>query len=290
MDIYHLKTFVAVARERSITRASEAVHLSQPAVSAHIKVLEDELGLALFERTPKGMTLTPAGERLLARAEQTIAAHQALLDEATLAKGTLRGTLRLGAGSSSHVALGRLLGRLAERAPEVTVTIKHGTTAETLAALRAGALDAGYVNEPGAPAADLSTVEVGRFHTCVVAPPGFSGRSKAVDWARLAEVPWVYPTSSACCGRTAEQLFSEHAFRPKRIVSVDREDVTRALVSSGVGVGLLHDVTAEAAVARKEVELLLVAPGEVRVLLACLASRAGEPLVAAVTRLCRESR
>ena len=86
MDIHQLKTFVTVARERSITRSSEVLHLSQPAVSAHIKALEDTLGLALFERTPRGMSLTREGERLLAKAEQTLAAHQGLMDEATRIK------------------------------------------------------------------------------------------------------------------------------------------------------------------------------------------------------------
>ncbi len=75
MDIHQLRTFVAVARERSITRASELLHLSQPAVSAHIKAIEDALGLTLFERTSRGMSLTRDGERLLAKAEQTLAAH-----------------------------------------------------------------------------------------------------------------------------------------------------------------------------------------------------------------------
>src|SRR5207237_3000722 len=95
MDIYQLKTFVAVAREGSITRASEVLHLSQPAVSAHIKAIEDALGLALFERTPRGMSLTHDGQRLLAKAEQALAVHQELMDEATRIKGHLTGTLRL---------------------------------------------------------------------------------------------------------------------------------------------------------------------------------------------------
>jgi DNA-binding transcriptional LysR family regulator len=65
MEIHQLKTFVTVAREGSITRASELLYLSQPAVSAHIKAIEDTLGLALFERTPRGMSLTADGARLL---------------------------------------------------------------------------------------------------------------------------------------------------------------------------------------------------------------------------------
>lgn len=122
MDLHQLKTFVAVAREGSITRASGLLHLSQPAVSAHIKAMEDTLGLSLFERTPRGMSLTPDGQRLLAKAEQTLAAHQELMAEATRTKGELTGKLRLGAGSNSnHEAIGRLLTVLAERCPGVEV-------------------------------------------------------------------------------------------------------------------------------------------------------------------------
>ncbi len=66
MDLHQLKTFVTVAREGSITRASELLHLSQPAVSAHIKAIEDAFDLKLFDRKARGMTLTADGQRLLA--------------------------------------------------------------------------------------------------------------------------------------------------------------------------------------------------------------------------------
>ena len=59
MELYHLKTFVTVAEEQHLTRAAERLFTSQPAISAHIKALEEELRLTLFERTPKGMQLTP---------------------------------------------------------------------------------------------------------------------------------------------------------------------------------------------------------------------------------------
>src|SRR5262249_5123871 len=65
--------------EGSITRARSVLHLSQPAVSAHIKAMEDALGLSLFERTTRGMSLTSDGQRLLAKAEQKLAAHQELM-------------------------------------------------------------------------------------------------------------------------------------------------------------------------------------------------------------------
>ena len=68
MELYQLKTFVVVAEEGHLTRASERLHASQPTVSAHIKALEEELETKLFSRTPKGMRLTEAGERLKGKA------------------------------------------------------------------------------------------------------------------------------------------------------------------------------------------------------------------------------
>jgi DNA-binding transcriptional LysR family regulator len=288
MDIYQLKTFVAVAREGSITRASERLHLSQPAVSAHIKAIEDALGLALFERTSRGMSLTRDGERLLARAEQTLTAHQELMDEATRIKGRLTGKLRLGAGSNSNnEAVGRLLTILAERCPEVEVELKHGTSLDMLAGIRNGSLDAGFYNEAGEPDPELVIIAVSDFKICIVAPPGLVAVAEPLDWRALAELPWIYPTSSACCGRTAESLFKSHHIRPKRIISVDREDVTRTLIARGIGVGLLHADTAKAAQSRGEAELLFESPTVVRVLFAYLASRAQDPLLTAAASIMR---
>ncbi len=285
MDIYQLRTFVAVARAGSITRASEVLHLSQPAVSAHIKAIEDAVGLALFERTSRGMSLTREGERLLARADATLAAHQGLMDEATRLKGRLAGTLHLGAGNANTLALGRLIANLAARSPDVAVVVTHGTSVETLAGIRDASLDAGFYNEAGEPEPDLATTEVAQFGICLVAPPGLV--AAPLDWRAIAALPWIYPASSACCGRTAERLFKAHQFRPTRVISVDREDVTRTLIAGGTGVGLLHDDTARAAQARGEVDLVFLAPDRVRVLFAHLASRADDPLLRAVTAVLR---
>ena len=288
MDIHQLRTFVAVAREGSVTRASELLHLSQPAVSAQIKALEDALDLSLFERSARGMSLTSEGERLLTKAEQTLAAHQELLDEAKRIKGVLSGRLRFGAGGSSNdQALGRLLASLAERCPEVEVVLTHGTSLEVLAGIRNGSLDAGFYNEAGEPAADLTTLRVSDFSIYVAAAPQLARASDALDWKALAELPWIYPPSSACCGRTAERLFKAHQIRPKRIISVDRESVTRGLLAGGVGVGLLHADTAREARARGEVELLFESQPRVLVLFAHLASRAQDPVLALATAMIR---
>jgi DNA-binding transcriptional LysR family regulator len=288
VDLYQLRTFVTVAREGSVTRASELLHLSQPAVSAHIKSMEDTLGISLFERTPRGMSLTRDGQRLLKKAEETLAAHQALLAEAARGKGELSGTLCLGAGSnSSHEAVGRLMTALAARCPSVEVTLKHRGSQEVLAGIRNGTLDAGFYNEPGEPDADLETIEVARFSIVLVAAKGLVRVSDAPDWKAMAELPWIYPTESACCRRTAERVFAAQLFKPKRIVSADRQEIVRTLVASGIGVGLLHADGAEDALQRGDIELLYEPDAKVGVRFAYLKSRAEDPLLAVAASIMR---
>ena len=65
MELYQLRTFAAVAELGHLTRAAEQLHISQPAVSAQVRALEEELGVVLFERSSSGMQLTPAGRQLL---------------------------------------------------------------------------------------------------------------------------------------------------------------------------------------------------------------------------------
>jgi len=288
VDLYQLETFVTVAREGSITRGSTRLHLSQPAVSAHIKALEDALGLSLFERTARGMSLTRDGQRLLAKAEQTLAAQRELLAEARRGKGDVAGRLHLGAGTSTNdEAVGRLLTVLAERHPGVEVVLRHRTSREVLAGIRDGSLDAGFYNEPDEPEPDLATLDVDAFAIHLVAAPGLVPRAKRPDWKSLAALPWVYPTESACCARTAERLFASHRFRPPRVVSADRQEVTRTLVASGIGVGLLHDGAARDAERRGEVELVVEVETRVRVLFAVPAQRAHDPVLEAAASIMR---
>ncbi|MCG8361617.1 MAG: LysR family transcriptional regulator [Kiloniellales bacterium] len=288
MEIHQLKTFVAVAREGSITRASERLYLSQPAVSAHIKAIEETLGLTLFERTPRGMSLTGDGERLLAKAEQTLGAHKALIEEAHRLKGRLTGRLRIGAsGDASTAALGRLLTVLSERCPEVEVALQRGTSLDVLKGIRSGSLDAGFYNEAGEADDDLTTIEVSRFGIYLASPPGLAAAAPPLDWEALGDLPWICPNSNTCCGQAAENLFEAHGIRPKRIISIDREDVTRTLIAGGIGVGLLHAETAKEAQASGEVELICEAQKSVRVLFAHLAGRAQDPLLSAVSAILR---
>lgn len=289
MEVYQLRTFLTVAREGSITRASELLFLSQPAVSAHIKAMEDELGIVLFERTPRGMSLTSDGAKLLTKAEQMVAMHREFIDEARRIKGRLSGKVRLGSiRNPSAQVLGKLLARLSETCPEVEVALEHGSSSEIVRAIRNGSLDAGFYAEAGTPDAEMETIGSGGYGIFLAAPPGWVADAASPDWQTLANMPWICPQSSTCCGRVAEELFERHGFRPGKVMSVDQESVTRTLIAGGVGIGLLHADTALEAKAKGEVELIGGSLHEVSLLFAYLRGRGHDPLIGALAATVRD--
>lgn len=289
MEIHQLKTFIAVAREGSITRASERLFLSQPAVSAHIKAMEDILGLTLFDRTVRGMNLTSHGQRILTKAEKTLDIHRELIHEAGRIKGLLAGKMRIGVGGrSNNEAIGRLLRLFSEDHPEVAISLQHGTSTGILDSIRSGALDAGFYNEAGEPDGDLATIELARFPIYVAAPAGMVDMTRPPDWSVLSQMPWIFPHTSLCCGGAAEHLFRTHNFRPSRTISIDRESMTCQMLAERLGIGLLHGDTALEAQRRGEIDIVCEAHASVRNLFAHLASRAQDPLFAAVLAALRE--
>src|SRR3979490_507345 len=111
VELRHLEHFVAVAEERSFTRAAARIHLVQSALSVSIRSLERELGSRLFKRTTHPAELTDAGGALLVEARRTLAAAEAARDAVAAVHGGVRGTVRVGIMNSlaSLVDLGNLL-------------------------------------------------------------------------------------------------------------------------------------------------------------------------------------
>ena len=98
MDFRHLRAFITVAEEASVTKAAERLHISQPPLSRHIKQLEDELGITLFIRHRQGVTLTEAGQRLLEKARALAAAASDFYESANQTTRHDANKVRLGIG------------------------------------------------------------------------------------------------------------------------------------------------------------------------------------------------
>jgi DNA-binding transcriptional LysR family regulator len=240
MELYQLKTFVAIAQEGNLTRAAERVFTSPPAVSAQIKALEDELGVKLFERTPRGMLLTEAGSRLLEEAERTLASAGRMRSAAEQLRGTAQGVVRFGTISDPiALKLGEALVTLAERHPQVTLQLRQGLSSETLAALQRGELDCGYVMTDLESIEGLELQRLGIADLTVVLPPTGPAQPDT-PLAELVSLPWVGTPAHCVLRRHLEALFAQAGREYREAALANTDGAVRNMVASGFGAGIVR--------------------------------------------------
>jgi LysR family transcriptional regulator, cyn operon transcriptional activator len=188
MELRHLRYFIAIAEERSISRAAEQLWIAQPGLSTQLRRLEAELGIKLFDGNTRGVELTPAGEVFLEHARAVIsAAEEARATGANLVSG-LAGTIRLGLASETSTRISpSLLDGFWREHPDVTVTVVESYAGTVMRDLRHGRLDA-VIAPAACGSADLRSlplatepwaVLVGRGHRLAV--PGAIGPDELHD-------------------------------------------------------------------------------------------------------------
>jgi DNA-binding transcriptional LysR family regulator len=245
MELYQLRTFAAVADEGHLTRAAERLHLSQPAVSAHIKALEDDLGVALFDRSSSGMSLTRAGRKLIEHAERVLAAAGELRYAARAFQGEISGHVRLGTVSDPEfLRLGEFLGRLVEQHPGLEIELRQEVSGAALEAVRTGELDASFYFGEVTDAA-IRALALCEIAYRVVAPAAWSARLDGARWDAMAALPWIVTPEISSHRRLMQALFDRHGATPAKVVEADNEAVIANLVGSGVGLSLLREDLAE---------------------------------------------
>ena len=146
---YRLHVFRQVAEVRSLTKASKALHLSQPAVSKHIKLLEEELRVPLFVRSSSGVVLTDAGTIFLKHVQETEKSRAAVMEKLRAPVGLLTGTLRLGSSMTiaSYYLPNVLVGFKAKHAA-VKCEVVEGNTDLILGLLLDQRIELGLVEGP----------------------------------------------------------------------------------------------------------------------------------------------
>ncbi len=255
MEIYQLRSFAAVAEMGHLTRAAERLHISQPALSSQIKALEDELGLALFERTPAGMALTSAGRRLLSQAQSVLSAAQALRHEAGTLRGELAGTIRLGTlADPEFIRIGDLLSLSMRKHPLIRIELQHEVSGAAFAAVADGELDASfYYGETTHPAVNRFPLREIAYR--VAAPAAWRERIINAGWKEIAALPWIIPPEISTHNQLATAQFRKHGVYPEQILEADNESVVSSLVKSGLGLALMREDKALDRAARNQVSL-----------------------------------
>jgi DNA-binding transcriptional LysR family regulator len=160
MELRHLRYFVAIAEERSITRAAERLWIAQPGLSTHMRRLEGELGVKLLERHARGVDLTRAGELFLERARAALAAAELARCTGHNLKAGVEGTIRLGIATEAPSAtVPSLLASFGRKHPDVEVTVFESYAGTLVRELRDGRLDA-VLGPADFASADLRSVRV----------------------------------------------------------------------------------------------------------------------------------
>jgi LysR family hydrogen peroxide-inducible transcriptional activator len=149
MTLTELRYIVAVARERHFGRAAEACFVSQPTLSVAVKKLEEELGVAIFERGSGEVALTPTGERIVAQAQRVLEEAAAIKEIAKQGKDPLAGPLHIGViFTIGPYLLPRLVPLLHKRAPQMPLSIEENYTAVLAEKLKRGDIDVAIVALP----------------------------------------------------------------------------------------------------------------------------------------------
>ncbi len=255
MELYQLRSFAAVAELGQLTRAAERLHASQPALSAQIKALEDELSVVLFDRGSGGMALTAAGRQLLPEAERAISAAQAMRSQALALRGEVAGRVRLGTVADPElVRLGDVLRRAVDRFPLLEIDVHHEISGVAFAKVRDGELDAAfYYGSVAHPA--VASVALREFAFRIVVPTAWAARLADATWEAIAAEPWIMTPAISTHHVLATDLFDEHGIAPVRRVEADHEAVINSLVAAGLGVALMREDLATADAAKGELAI-----------------------------------
>jgi DNA-binding transcriptional LysR family regulator len=246
MELRHLRYFAAVAGELNFTRAAQKLHMAQPALSRQIRQLEDELGVALLERTRHSVQLTKAGRAFLAET-------QAVLQQSEQAIRVARKTSEAGAAQLNlgyiwglfHSIVPPLLERFRGRFPETAVHLFDLAPLAQARAILEGRLDAGFIGfAHEANSAGLSKRKVGSCAFVAALPKNHRAvRKSVVPLASLADDFFLGISTETFPGasRHVTDACIRAGFRPKILQMVERGYTILGLVAGDCGVALLPE-------------------------------------------------
>src|SRR5215218_8503089 len=248
MELRQLRYLVTLADERHFTRAAALLHIAQPALSQQIRRLEDELGIALVDRTTRHVSLTAAGERLVARARRALAEVEAATAELSELSGIRTGRVVIGAmRSTGPFDLSALLAAFHSRHPGVELLVREEPSEVMLQRLHADALDVAFLA--------VNRLDSGpdiQLHPLLSEPlvallaPGhpLAGRRR-IDLAKLRHDRFVVWGEGGSMRRIVVRGAREAGFEPVLAFESTESPRIRAMVSRGLGVALTPATEAE---------------------------------------------
>jgi DNA-binding transcriptional LysR family regulator len=289
--IPNIRAFLAVVREGGFSAAARTLHLSQPSVSARVRCLEEEVGEKLVERRGGRARPTPAGEHLLAVAENLSRAADDFGRAAVDYLALKRGRLDIGTTDTASIhVLPRAYRLFLERYPGVDLSVTVDGTASLLAALRAGRIELAVANLP-AEGADLDTrvIDEERLLPVVARRHPLASRRR-IRLEELADVPLITFKATSVTRREVDRAFAARGIAPRIAMEISSPEAIKKLVEVGLGFSVLPErsVRAEVRSGRLASPRLSGARLERRIGLIRLESRYLSPAAHAFAKLIEE--
>jgi len=247
-----LRVFEAAARHLSLTRAAEELHLTPPAVSIQIRLLEGHAHAGLFERVGRHLKLTQAGEEVLARTREILAqireAEEAIEGLASLEQGFLD----VAVINAGDYFFPWILASFRERHPRIRVRLSVGNRDELLARLAAHDVDLAVMSHAPAHAEFAAEAFAPHPHVIVAAPSHPLAGKRSVSLERIAAEPLITREPGSATHLAMEQAFNEAGIVPRVEMEIASNETIKQAVAAGFGVGFLsaHAVQQELALGR----------------------------------------
>jgi DNA-binding transcriptional LysR family regulator len=245
MDISALHTFLALARIGHMTHAAKSLHLTQPAISAQLARLEEDVGHRLFDRTPKGLVLTEAGELLRGHVERALGA----LSDGRLALNELagleRGVLAIGGGATATTyLLPPLLGRFHASYPNIQLFVREQGSQAVVESILSGALDLGVVTLPLATqAAQTRGLAVEPWvsdELQLIVPAGHRlDGSPGFRWRELEGEPLVLFEAGSAVRALLDERLARANVAPHIVMELRSIESIKQMVAQGIGLAFV---------------------------------------------------
>jgi len=251
IDLKQLKYFLAVAEEKSFSRAAERLHISQPPLSQQIMKLEAELGVKLFARTTRSFELTVAGRALMNEAAELLAKMRMTIDTVRQIDRGEVGRLRVGiVGSAMWGPIPSLLEEFQGKYPRVTWTIHELGPTVQYEALRAKQIDVGFWREPRLDEGDLRNDSLRqelcfRENVCVAVNEHHPlAKKEAIELTDIADEPMLtLALDKSAFPRYLLQCCVDAGFEPAIFQEANEPQTLLAMVGAGLGVTLMPETT-----------------------------------------------
>lgn len=259
IELYRI--FYVVAVNQNITKASEKLNISQPAITKHIKNLEDALGVILFNRTRKGVVLTPIGQKIFLEIKNALTIFDNVENEIKNYKDNDCGTIRIGISTTLVRILMNYINNFYKKYPNVKIEINTDTTKDNIKLLQNGLLDFVVCKLPNNLDNDLNFIKIGdSSYEFVANKELYSNIEQPIKLSNLLKYPILLQKEPSNSYFSAKRLFKENNLEVDSKLNIGSSSLLIDFTKIGYGIGYVTKLYIEKELENKSLFIIKTIP------------------------------